>query len=893
MPPIDVLTHHAQKTPDKLAVIDDRPGQPLFKLTFAELNARVNRLGHVLLARGVKPGDKIVWCGMNSIGIVAMMHAARKIGATAVPLNYRLTPDEAAYVVDHCDAALVWVDAEFAPLIAQIRGQTPKLRDVLVFDGEPGEGALDADPLVAAADADEPGGGLGGRQSETMIYTSGTTGRPKGALRQGIGDPEQVRRMIELIGYRPDDVYLTTGPLYHSGPGGFMILSQNLGGTVVLQRRFEPEDWLRLVAKHRVTTTFSAPTPIRMVCNLPAEVKARYDVSSMQRMVANAAPWSYALKEQYLANFPENSLWEVYGSTELGVNSILEPQDQRRKKGSCGKPAPTVEIKLFDDEGEEVTQPHVPGELYVRSKTVFTTYYKAHDKYISGMAHQVADQMTQNTLLARKVSRPTLAATLEDQTRSLWREDYFGPFDPSIGGRRSYSGKILDQVEYGRFQQILRSDDAVVTAVKNQFGDNIDEAIAHAQRQRQQLLDQFERDFPKSPRITEACLSLMNLHAGSNDPRRTVEYAEKAIKSDPETVSTLVQVSRMYAGLQTQMEKALQYTEKAATLARGLEKQPVPAGENAPAWQAWAASMNSSARRIVRGVDVPARRRRAAAVRGDGERVQPHAARRASGVRGALRRRRVRRARLRLPLLRRLSRLAAPALPHPAAAPGLALGDRTRSGRPRRRRQPDHRLGLLVRRRAPDRGRGARPGARRGGARFPVRERAAPGAPHAPRRLRVGAAPGDRRLARPPHDDPGHRPRRQQGRDGVRRGAGRVRAHGGRGLAVAKRGLAGGVRHPRLPPLGRQGAVHHLPAVGGDRRPRHHRGQCCRRSARRTRSARRGPPLPDGPLRSPDPRRRRADRRRPARVPRPGRPVSREGGGGNLMIRAACDPLSS
>jgi acyl-CoA synthetase (AMP-forming)/AMP-acid ligase II len=277
MTPIDALTQHAQKTPDKLAVIDDRPGQPLFKLTFAELDARVNRLGHVLLARGVKPGDKIVWCGMNSIGIVAMMHAARKIGATAVPLNYRLTPDEAAYVVDHCDAALVWVDAEFAPLIAQIRSQTPKLRDVLVFDGEPGEGALDADPLVAAADATEPGGGLGGRQAETMIYTSGTTGRPKGALRQGIGDPEQVRRMVELIGYRPDDVYLTTGPLYHSGPGGFMILSQSLGATVVLQRRFEPEDWLRLVAKHRVTTSFSAPTPIRMVCNLPAEVKARYD----------------------------------------------------------------------------------------------------------------------------------------------------------------------------------------------------------------------------------------------------------------------------------------------------------------------------------------------------------------------------------------------------------------------------------------------------------------------------------------------------------------------------------------------------------------------------------------------------------------------------------------
>jgi fatty-acyl-CoA synthase/long-chain acyl-CoA synthetase len=392
MAPLDVLAQRAQDHPEKPALIDDRPGRPVAQLSFRELNARVNRLGHALRERGVKPGDKVVWCGMNSIGVVSLAHAARKIGATAVPLNYRLTPEEAAYVVDHCDAGTLWIDAEFAPLAEKIRGQTPQLRDVLVFDGPPGEGMLDGDRLLAAADESELEND--GKAAATMTYTSGTTGKPKGALRQGLGDPEQVRRMIAHIGYRPDDVYLTTGPLYHSGPGGFMLIAQTLGNTVVLQRRFEPEDWLRLVAKHRVTTTFSAPTPIRMVCNLPSEVKARYDASSLKRMIANAAPWSFALKEAYLASFPEDSLWEVYGSTELGVNAILEPRDQRRKRGSCGKPAPTVEIKLFDEDGNEVTQPGVPGELFVRSKTVFTTYYKAHDKYEDdrrGSFHTVGD----------------------------------------------------------------------------------------------------------------------------------------------------------------------------------------------------------------------------------------------------------------------------------------------------------------------------------------------------------------------------------------------------------------------------------------------------------------------------------------------------------------------
>jgi len=104
-----------------------------------------------------------------------------------------------------------------------------------------------------------------------------------------------------------------------------MLLAHNLGNSVVVQRRFDPEDWLRLLAKYRVTTTFSAPTPIRMVCNLPPERKAPYDRSSMRRMIANAAPWSHALKELYLADFPEDSLFEVYGSTELDASVLQIP----------------------------------------------------------------------------------------------------------------------------------------------------------------------------------------------------------------------------------------------------------------------------------------------------------------------------------------------------------------------------------------------------------------------------------------------------------------------------------------------------------------------------------------------------------------------------------------
>ncbi len=379
----DYLSLYAISQPDKIAVIDDRPDGSVQQLTYAELDVATNRLGHVLQDLGAGRGSKVVWCGQNSIGLVLAIHACRKVGTTAVPLNYRLSDDEAAYVTDHCDADIVFVDAEFAAMFDRIRERVPKVRHVLVFDGPAGDGMIQVEDRTATAPPTPPEVADAEATAATMIYTSGTTGKPKGAVRSTRADPRQGAALMALIGTNPDDVYLTTGPLYHSGPGGFMQSGAALGQTIVLQRKFVPEDWLRLVDKYRVTSTFSAPTPIRMVCALSSETKAKYSTASMKRMLANAAPWSYALKLQYLADFPTDSLWEVYGSTELGVNCVLAPEDQIRKPGSCGKPAPLVEIVLLDDNGNEVTGigPEHPGELFVRAASVFSEYYKQADKY--------------------------------------------------------------------------------------------------------------------------------------------------------------------------------------------------------------------------------------------------------------------------------------------------------------------------------------------------------------------------------------------------------------------------------------------------------------------------------------------------------------------------------
>ncbi|HMS81241.1 MAG TPA: AMP-binding protein, partial [Burkholderiaceae bacterium] len=155
-PPPDYLATHAESIPDKIAVIDDRPDGTYTAWTFAGLNAQANRLANALAALGVARGERVVWCGQNSPGVVRTIHAARKLGAVAVPLNYRLTPEEAQYVVDDSDAVLACIDAEHAPLFEAIRDRIPKVREVLVHGGAPRPGQRALDPLVAAAGDAEP-----------------------------------------------------------------------------------------------------------------------------------------------------------------------------------------------------------------------------------------------------------------------------------------------------------------------------------------------------------------------------------------------------------------------------------------------------------------------------------------------------------------------------------------------------------------------------------------------------------------------------------------------------------------------------------------------------------------------------------------------------------------
>ncbi len=395
----DVLKLHADGAADRLAVIVDAShGARFSTTTYSELNELVNRLAHGLWALGAHPGDRIVWCGPNSLETIAVVHAARKAGLVAVPLSYRFTADEMAYVIDNSDATLVVADADYAPLVASVRDRIPQVRALVGYCATAEETPLPQgftpwDAVIADQPASEPEAVDASAVGAQMLYTSGTTGKPKGALRTTT-NAQIVFALLGELGFQMgNEVHITTGPMYHSGPLAFVSLNHSAGSPIVVLRRFDPEAWLAAVKLHKVTNTFSAPTQLKRIVSLPDAVLADADCSSMRCLIANAAPVPYALKEEVIAKLGDGFLFEVYGSTEMGIITVLRPEDQLRKPGSCGKTYGDIEFRIVKDDGTRAA-PGEQGELFMSTGLAMDGYHRTEEQlseYEDGAWKSVGD----------------------------------------------------------------------------------------------------------------------------------------------------------------------------------------------------------------------------------------------------------------------------------------------------------------------------------------------------------------------------------------------------------------------------------------------------------------------------------------------------------------------
>jgi acyl-CoA synthetase (AMP-forming)/AMP-acid ligase II len=329
---VDPIAIHAAARPNALAWIEgDR------RWTWAELLERRNRLANALADLGVGGGQHAIVYAHNALETMLAPSAARAANAIAVPMNHRLVADEVAYILDHSDAATVFVGDAFLPVVEQVRAGATRVRHWVLMGSERRPWARHLDDLVAAGRPDQPPvdatQGLGG----SMIYTGGTTGKPKGAIR-GAVNPEITLRFMQAMGMmHPDHVHLVAGPLYHSAPGGFALFATLLGGTVVLMRKFDPEQALALIHEHRVTSTFMAPTLLKRILDLPESLRARYDVSSMRALIVAAAPCPMRVKEEAIRYFGPTTTagryrWASPGSCTCGASAGSSTRTTRTRR---------------------------------------------------------------------------------------------------------------------------------------------------------------------------------------------------------------------------------------------------------------------------------------------------------------------------------------------------------------------------------------------------------------------------------------------------------------------------------------------------------------------------------------------------------------------------------
>ncbi|ODT87810.1 MAG: acyl-CoA synthase [Phenylobacterium sp. SCN 70-31] len=370
----------AEVQPGKPAVIDP-DGRTR---DFAEVNANANRIVRRLRAAGLQAGDAVALVMSNRGEFVEIQAAVLRGGFRLTPINWHLTVDEIAYILNDCEAKAVFAEARIAtagPAADQTPGLKLKIAVGGAIDGfSPYESALDGlDP------SDIPDPVLGNQ----MLYTSGTTGRPKGVHR---ASPVLVpQALYALRGYDADSVQLCAGPAYHAAPLAFDIrAAMGAGATLVFLDKWDSERTLATIAERRVTHMHLVPIMFQRLLALPAAVKAKYDLSSLKYVVHGAAPCPPEVKHAMI-EWLGPILSEYYAGSEGGAGFTISSEEWLRKPGSVGKRPELLGSKILDEQGAECP-PNVSGTIYHQLPPGGGfTYYKDQTKT---QASRVGDYFT-------------------------------------------------------------------------------------------------------------------------------------------------------------------------------------------------------------------------------------------------------------------------------------------------------------------------------------------------------------------------------------------------------------------------------------------------------------------------------------------------------------------
>ena len=359
---------HAESTPDKPALIFGAGGRVV---TYGELDAEANQVSHLFRSLGLQPGDHVAFCLENHPRFFALAWGAIYAGLYYTAMSSRLTTDEMAYIVEDSGARAFVTSVYKRDQAAELTGRLGDRVATYMMDGtvdgyESWEEALAAQPTTPVPEERVEG--------VDMLYSSGTTGRPKGVEAPLPGTPlgtaDAIHFLITaLFGAVAESVYLSPAPLYHAAPLRFCMAFHRVGATVVVMERFDPEEALALIEKHRVTHSQWVPTMFIRMLKLPADVRERYDVSSLQVAIHAAAPCPVAAKEQMIEWWGP-VLHEYYAGTEGNGFVYCDSAAWLAHKGTVGQ-ALVGKVHIVGDDGEEVPAGEI-GTVYFESDAQFS-----------------------------------------------------------------------------------------------------------------------------------------------------------------------------------------------------------------------------------------------------------------------------------------------------------------------------------------------------------------------------------------------------------------------------------------------------------------------------------------------------------------------------------------
>jgi long-chain acyl-CoA synthetase len=359
---------YAAEAPDRVAAVMAETGE---SLSYAELERRSVQLAHVLHEAGLRPGDVVALLTENSLRAFEVYWAALRSGLYITAVNFRLKPDEVAYIVNDCGATALIVSAEQAATAEAITSVTAEVKLRLAYGGPViGHGSYEETIAVAPAVpfGDQPHGA-------TMLYSSGTTGRPKGVRPPlpGIQVAEPGEGLVTLasqfFGVNAETVYLSPGPIYHAAPLRWSGAVQALGGTVVMMKKFDAEQALRAIGDRRVTHAQFVPTMFVRMLRLPPQVRDRYDISSLRVAIHAAAPCPVEVKQKMIGWWGP-ILVEYYAGTESNGMTAVDSATWLTRPGTVGRPVLGT-LRICADDGTELPAGEIGGVYFERDDIPF------------------------------------------------------------------------------------------------------------------------------------------------------------------------------------------------------------------------------------------------------------------------------------------------------------------------------------------------------------------------------------------------------------------------------------------------------------------------------------------------------------------------------------------